>query len=117
MFLLCLFIGLISGILSGILGIGGGVIMIPLLLFLFQMTQHQAQGTSLAAMLPPVGLFAVLEYYWKGQVNVRIALVIALGFVIGGFLGAYAAQWIPDKSLQRVFGVFLLLISLRMIFW
>lgn len=109
-------VGLIGGILSGAFGIGGGTIMVPLLVFLFGLTQHQAQGTALAVMLPPVFILAVLRYYWAGNVKVQMAVFIALGFVIGALLGAHLVQGIPSLQLKRLFGVFLILIGVKMAF-
>ncbi|MBI5810997.1 MAG: sulfite exporter TauE/SafE family protein [Deltaproteobacteria bacterium] len=110
-----LLLGVASGAVSGLLGIGGAVILIPALIYFFKMTQHQAQGTSLAVLLPPIGLMAFLEYYRGGHVNVRMALMIAAGFFIGGFIGAYAAQYIPGGILKKAFGVLLLIAAIDMI--
>lgn len=107
-------VGLIAGILSGAFGIGGGTIMVPLLVFLFGLTQHQAQGTALAVMLPPVFILAVLRYYWAGNVKVQMAVFIAFGFVIGALLGAHLVQGLPSLQLKRLFGAFLMLIGIKM---
>jgi len=108
-------IGLLAGFLSGILGIGGGVVMVPLLLII-GFTQHQAQGTSLAAMLPPVTLLAVLQYAKGGHVDWKWALIISATFIIGGFLGSRIATSINDQLLKRIFGVLMLFIAVKMIF-
>ncbi len=108
-------IGLLAGFLSGILGIGGGVIMVPLLL-LIGFTQHQAQGTSLAAMVPPVTLLAVLQYSKEGHVDWKMALVISATFIIGGLFGAKIATAINEQLLKRIFGVLMLFIAIKMIF-
>jgi len=113
LFLVC--IGLLAGFLSGILGIGGGVVMVPLLL-LVGFTQHQAQGTSLAAMLPPVTLLAVLQYSKAGHVDWKMALVISATFIIGGLFGAKLAVAINEQLLKRIFGVLMLFIAIKMIF-
>jgi len=102
-----LMVGLIGGFIGGVFGLGGGAIMVPALIFLFGLTQHQAQGTSLAIMLPPVGLLAVLRYYYSGNVKVNIALLAAIGFLFGAFLGAHFVQEVPDANLKRAFGIFL----------
>ncbi|PIU51349.1 permease [Candidatus Desantisbacteria bacterium CG07_land_8_20_14_0_80_39_15] len=107
-------IGLAAGVLSGFFGIGGGVIIIPALVYIFGFTQHQAQGTSLAALLLPIGLFAFLKYYYSGNANLKIGLFIAAGFFLGGLLGAIFAQPVPDVLLKKFFGIFLLIIALRM---
>ena len=111
-----LILGLITGLFGGLLGIGGATIVVPALIFLFGFTQHEAQGTILAAMIPPIGLLAALSYYQAGQVKVWPAVFIAIGFFIGGYFGARIVAYIPDLMLKRLFGVFLLAVSLRMIF-
>lgn len=111
-----LILGLITGILGGLLGIGGATIVVPALIFIFRFTQHEAQGTILAAMIPPIGLLAAWRYYQLGQVKLWPAVFIAIGFLAGGYFGARIVEHIPDLMLKRMFGVFLLVISLRMIF-
>ncbi len=111
-----LFLGIISGILSGFLGIGGGSILIPAFVYLLGLSQHQAQGTTLALMVPPIGLMAALRYYFEGNVNLKIAFWVCIGFFFGAFLGADFAQKVSDTLLKKIFGFFLLLISLKMIF-
>lgn len=112
---LYLLLGLLAGSLSGLLGIGGGTIIIPVLVYMFGFSQHQAQGTTLALMVPPIGLLAALKYYQSGNVNIPIAVYICIGFFLGGFIGAVFAQPVPDLFLKKIFGVFLLLIALKMI--
>jgi uncharacterized membrane protein YfcA len=111
-----LMLGLITGLLGGLLGIGGATIVVPALVFLFGFTQHEAQGTILAAMIPPIGLLAAIKYYQSGHVKLWPAALIALGFFLGGYFGARIVDYIPDLALKRMFGVFLLLVSLRMMF-
>ncbi|MHC4529248.1 MAG: TSUP family transporter [Planctomycetota bacterium] len=115
--LLCLLLGLLAGVLSGLIGIGGGIIIVPALVLLFGLSQHSAQGTTLALMLPPIGLLAAWTYYKSGFVDVRIAALVCLGFFFGGLLGAKLATAISDTLLTRIFGVALLLIAIRMIFF
>ena len=107
-------VGLLAGFLSGVLGIGGGVVMVPLLL-LVGFSQHQAQGTSLAAMLPPVTLLAVLQYSKEGHVDWKLALVISATFIIGGLFGSKLAVAIDEKLLKRIFGVLMMFIAVKMI--
>ena len=109
-------LGLVTGTLSGLIGIGGGVIMVPALIFLFGFTIHQAQGTTLALLVPPIGILAAWTYYRQGYVDLPVAAYICLGFLAGGLLGAKIAVNIPSHLLEKIFGVALLLISLRMIF-
>lgn len=111
---LLMFIGLIAGILSGLIGIGGGIIMVPMLLIL-GFSQQQAQGTSLAALLPPVTLFAVINYHKAGFIDWRYALIISLVFVIGGYFGSKIAVNIDQKTLKKIFGILLLLIGTKML--
>lgn len=108
-------LGIFAGIVGGLLGIGGGVIIIPSLIFIFGLSQHQAQGTTLALMIPPIGLLAAWEYYRHGYVNLKMAAFIALGFFLGGLLGAKIATLFSNKILEKIFGGALLLIALKMI--
>jgi uncharacterized protein len=111
-----LLVGLTAGVLSGCFGIGGGSILIPALVILFGFTQHQAQGTSLAIMLPPVFILAVWRYYQAGNVNVPVALMMAVGLTIGALIGAHFVQAVPDPILKRAFGIFLVLVGIKMLF-
>jgi len=111
-----LLIGLVVGIVSGVVGIGGGVLFIPALIWLLGMDQHKAQGTSLAALLAPVGLFAFWEYYRKGNADLRVGLLLAAGFLVGGYFGGVGAQYIPEVWLRRIFAVMLIAIGGRMFF-
>jgi hypothetical protein len=112
---LYLLLGLITGIFGGLFGIGGGIILIPCLVLLFGLSQHTAQGTTLALMVPPIGLLAAWTYYKAGFVDLKVAGLICLGFFIGGFIGAKCAAQVPDDTLRKVFGVVLLIASLKMI--
>lgn len=114
--LLYILLGLIAGISSGLIGIGGGIIIIPALIFLFGFSQHQAQGTTLALLVPPIGLLAAWTYYQQGYVDLKIAGYICAGFFLGGLLGAKIAVGLSNAVLERVFGIALLLIALKMIF-
>ena len=111
-----LLIGLVIGAFSGIVGIGGGIMFVPALVWLTGMSQHKAQGTSLGALLAPVGLLAFLEYYRKGNADIRVALLLACGFFVGGFFGAAGAQYIPEVWLRRVFALTLVAVGGRMWF-
>jgi hypothetical protein len=111
-----LVLGLAAGTFSGLIGIGGGTIIVPALVFLFGLSQHQAQGTTLALLVPPIGFLAAWTYYKQGYVDLRIAALICIGFFVGGFLGAKIATKLSNVLLERVFGIALLLISLKMIF-
>jgi uncharacterized membrane protein YfcA len=111
-----LLVGLVVGMVSGVVGIGGGVLFVPALVWLLGMSQHKAQGTSLAALLAPVGLFAFMEYYRKGNADLRVGLLLAAGFLVGGYFGAVGAQHIPELWLRRIFAVTLVAIGGRMWF-
>jgi uncharacterized membrane protein YfcA len=115
--LLVAIIGLGAGILSGLFGIGGGVVIVPLLIFVLGFSAQQAAGTSLAALLLPVGLFGAIQYWQAGQVNVLNAAMLALGLLFGAFLGARLGLALPGEVVQRAFGVLLVLVGLRMTFF
>lgn len=108
-------IGLVSGILSGLIGIGGGIIIVPMLLVL-GLTQQQAQGTSLAVMLPPIAFLAVLNYHRAGQIEWKYALIISAFFIVGSYFGSKIAINIDQKTLKKIFGFLLLLIAGDMLF-
>ena len=110
-------IGLAGGVVSGLIGVGGGIVMIPLMIYFLGLSQHQAQGTTLALMVPPVGLLAAWTYYREGYADLSVAVFACIGFFLGGLFGAKLATVIPQDILRRVFGGALLLISLHMIFF
>ncbi|MBP7736424.1 MAG: sulfite exporter TauE/SafE family protein [Spirochaetes bacterium] len=114
--ILLIVLGVTAGILSGLIGIGGGIIIIPALIFIFGFSQHQAQGTTLALMVPPIGILAAWTYYRQGLVDLHAALFICIGFVAGSFLGAKVATVVSSAVMEKIFGVALLLLSLKMIF-
>ncbi len=109
-------VGLVAGVLSGLFGIGGGLVIIPALVFLFGMDQHTAQGTSLGALLLPVGLLGFLEYYRHGRVHLSGAFLIALGLFLGAYAGALWANDLSNRMLTRLFALFLMIVALRMYF-
>ena len=111
-----LLVGLVVGLVSGVVGIGGGILFVPALVWLLGMDQHKAQGTSLGALLAPVGIFAFLEYYRRGNADVRVAALLAAGFLIGGYFGAVGAQHIPEVWLRRIFAITLVVVGGRMWF-
>ncbi len=115
-FIILLVIGLAAGMLSGVAGVGGGVIVIPALIFALGMTQFEAQGTSLAMMVPPIGLMAAYNYYQEGYINWKYALVLALFFVIGSHFGSKWVLHIPQAMVKKGFAVFIILIGLKMFF-
>ncbi len=109
-------IGLSAGVLSGIFGIGGGILIIPALIFFYGMEQKLAQGTTLLMMVPPVSLLAALEYLKRGQTNWRASLCICLGFVLGGYLGSKWAGGVPSIYLKKAFAILMIGVGIRMFF-
>ena len=109
-------LGLFAGTVSGIVGIGGGVIIVPALIFLFGFSQHIAQGTTLALLVPPIGLLAAYTYYKSGYVDFNVAIFVCVGFLIGGLLGAKISINLSNTILQKVFGSFIIVIGLYMVF-
>jgi uncharacterized membrane protein YfcA len=112
---LYILLGLVVGVLSGIVGIGGGLLIVPGLVYLFHMNQHKAQGTSVAALLAPVGVLAFWEYHKAGNVDLKAGLLIALGFTLGGYFGGMWAQHIPELLLRRIFGTLVVIIGIRLL--
>jgi uncharacterized membrane protein YfcA len=113
--LILLAIGLSAGIFGGMVGLGGGVIMIPAMIYFLGVSQQTAQGTSLAVMLPPVGLMAVMNYYKAGQMNFKYAAIIAIAFFVGGYFGSKIALDISPEKMKKVFAIALMLIAVNML--
>ncbi len=114
--LILLLIGLVGGFFGGTLGLGGGAIIVPALVMFMGMSQHEAQGTSLGMMVLPVAAAAAFNYYQKGYINTKYVFVIMIAFVVGGYLGSLLSVHLPANILKKLFGVFLILIALKMIF-
>lgn len=108
-------LGLVAGVVSGLFGVGGAIVIIPGLVLIAKLPQHTAHGTSLAALLLPVGLLGALEYYRRGQVNLAYAAVVAVGLLIGAYFGARLAGTMSDVMLRKAFGGFLLLVSVKLL--
>ncbi|HEU4901295.1 MAG TPA: sulfite exporter TauE/SafE family protein [Flavisolibacter sp.] len=108
-------IGLLAGILSGLVGVGGGIIIVPALVFFLGFTQKEAQGTSLGLLLLPIGILAVLNYYQKGLIDVKVVGIMALTFTLGGFLGSKIALAISETALRRIFAIVLFYTGLKML--
>lgn len=109
-------IGLLAGILSGLVGVGGGIIMVPLFILFLGLTQHNAQGMSLAVMLPPVTFLAVYNYHKAGVINWKAAIIVSILFIIGGYLGSKLALQIDQKTLKKIFGLVMLIVAFKLIF-
>jgi uncharacterized membrane protein YfcA len=115
MILILIVVGIITGVMAGMLGIGGAIIMIPALVFLLGISQQTAQGTSLAVMLPPVGIIAAYNYYKAGQVNIRFAIILAVFFLVGSYFGSKLALNMSQVLLKKIFGIILLLVAAKML--
>jgi len=113
--LILIFIGVCAGLLSGFVGVGGGMIIVPGLIYLLGKGQLEAQGTSLAVIMLPVGILGVMNYYKAGNVNINYALVIAIAFVLGSYFGSKYALKVPEHKIKVIFGVFLLYVAVRML--
>ena len=114
--IILIIIGLLAGLLSGLVGVGGGILMIPLLIMFLGFTQHQAQGTALFAMLPPIGILAAMNYYKQGFVKWEYAVVIAFAFVAGGYLGSKISLSLSPQMVRRLFGLIMLIGAIKLIF-
>ncbi len=113
--ILYVLLGATAGVFSGLLGIGGGIILVPMLVLLVGLTQQQAQGTTLILLTAPFGLLAALTYYQSGYADLKIAAILGIGFFFGAFLGAKVATNVPNVVLQKVFGVALLLVAVYLL--
>jgi uncharacterized protein len=112
--LILLIIGLIAGVISGFLGIGGGIIIIPALVYWLGYSQHNAQGTSLGLLLPPIGLLAVINYHKVGFVNIKAAAIMCITFIIGSYISSKIAVELPETVIKKLFAVFLLFYSIKL---
>jgi uncharacterized protein len=110
-------IGLSSGILSGLVGVGGGIIIVPALVFFLGFSQHQAQGTSLGLLLLPVGILAVLNYYKQGYIDIRVIAIMSIAFVAGGWLGSKLSLALPEVLIKRIFAIILFYAAFKMLDW
>lgn len=109
-------LGLLAGYLSGLVGIGGGIIMVPVLVFFFGFTQHKAQGTTLALLMIPVGIFGVMNYHKTGNVDIKTTLLLCCGFVLGSYLGSKTAISLSQDALRKIFAVLMFIVAIRMFF-
>ena len=115
-FIILMLIGLAAGMLGGVAGVGGGVIVIPALIYILGLSQFQAQGTSVAMMIPPIGFLAAYNYYKGGYINWRYALVLAIFFFIGGWIGSKLVLQVPQDMVRKGFAVLLLITAIQMFF-
>ncbi len=114
--LILLVIGLLAGTLSGFVGVGGGIIIVPALVIFLGFTQHGAQGTSLAVLLAPVGILAVMNYYKTGNIDISAAIVICLAFVVGAYFGSKVAIGLNQQMVKKIFAVFMIVVAVKMLF-
>jgi uncharacterized membrane protein YfcA len=117
MIILVIVIGLAAGILSGLVGVGGGIIIVPALVFVLGFSQHQAQGTSLGILLLPAGIFAVINYYKQGYIDMKVVLILFVGFVIGGYLGSRISLSLSEAAVKKIFAIVLVIIATKMLFF
>ena len=110
-------IGLAAGLLSSLVGIGGGTVIVPALVIIFSMSQKMAQGTSLAMLLPPIGVLAVINYYKAGYVDFKMAGVLIVAFIAGSYFGSKLAINLPDAAIKKIFGIFLMVLALKYLFF
>ena len=116
--IILLVIGVLEGILSGMIGVGGRIIIVPALVYFMGMSQHGAQGTSLALMLPPIGILAAMNYYKAGALNIKYALIISIAFILGGYIGSkISISYISEDSMKRIFGIVMLIASIKLVFF
>ncbi len=108
-------LGLVVGVVSGMMGVGGAVFIVPALVYIFGWPQHLAQGTTLAMLVPPIGILAAWQYFQAGHVDLKVAGLMCLGFLVGGYFGGLFANQLPGDTLKKIFGAALFLISLKMI--
>ncbi len=116
MFIALVVVGVITGAVSGIMGIGGGIIMVPAMVYLLGFSQQQSVATSLAVMLPPVSIFAVINYYKAGFVDIKTALIIMFAFMLGSYLSSKVAITLPEQTVKRGFSILLVLVAIKMFF-
>lgn len=114
--IIVILIGIAAGMLSGLVGIGGGLVIVPALVYFLGFSQHTAQGTSLAMILLPVGIFAVIFYYKQGHVDVKVVWLLAVGFIIGSAFGSKLALNLPQETIKKIFAVLMILIAIKMLF-
>ncbi len=117
MILILILVGIAAGMLSGMVGVGGGIIIVPALVYFIGFTQHQAQGTSLGLILLPVGILGVLQYYKAGNINVPAVLMLAIGFLIGSYFGSRIALNLSQYTVKKIFAILMIVIAVKMLFF
>jgi uncharacterized membrane protein YfcA len=112
-----LVLGVVAGIVSGVVGIGGGIVIVPALVMIFAMSQKMAQGTSLIMLLPPIGILAVIQYYKAGNTDIRVACILIAGFFVGSYFSAKMVGHLEEITLKRIFGAFLMILAIKYLFF
>ncbi len=115
--IILIIIGIAAGILGGMVGVGGGIVIVPALVFFLGFSQKMAQGTSLGILLLPVGLFGVMQYYKEGYVDMKVVLIISAGFLIGSLLGSKLALNLPQETVKKIFAILLIVVAIKMLFF
>jgi uncharacterized membrane protein YfcA len=115
--IILIIIGIAAGILGGMVGVGGGIVIVPALVFFLGFSQKMAQGTSLGILLLPVGLFGVMQYYKEGYVDMKVVLIISAGFLLGSLFGSKLALSLPQDAIKKIFAVLLIIVAIKMLFF
>ena len=115
--IILLLVGLIAGMLSGLVGVGGGIIIVPALVLFLGFTQHQATGTSLGILLLPAGIFAVINYYKQGYIDLKVVFILFLGFIVGGYLGSKISLTLSEDTVKKIFAILLVIIAGKLLFF
>src|SRR6186713_2170026 len=115
--LILVLIGLFAGMLSGLIGVGGGIIVVPALVYFLGFSQHEAQGTSLGLLLLPVGILAVANYYKQGFIDIKVVAIMCLAFVVGGWLGSKVSLVLPEETVKKIFAIILFYTAFKMLGW
>jgi len=117
MIIILVLIGIVSGMLGGMVGVGGGIIIVPALVFFLGFSQKMAQGTSLGILLLPVGILGVMQYYKQGYIDLKVVLIISLGFVIGNLFGSKIALSLPPEAVKKALAIFMIIVAIKMLFF
>ena len=115
--LIVIIVGIAAGMLSGLVGVGGGIIIVPALVYLIGFSQKEAQGTSLGVLLLPVGILGVLQYYKQGHIDLKVVGYLSLGFIVGGYFGSKIALSISQETAKKIFAIVMILLAVKMIFF
>lgn len=115
--IILLLVGIAAGMLSGLVGVGGGIIIVPALVFFLGFSQKMAQGTSLGILLLPVGILAVVQYYKQGYIDWKVVLIISTAFLVGSYFGSKIALRLPQETIKKIFAVFMILIAIKLLFF